>query len=182
AEAMGFCLFNNIAVAARAALAHPDIERIAILDFDVHHCNGTVDIFKDDPRVLVCSSFQKQFYPNRYLTFKNDHVVITPLDAGTRGAEYRRRVEIDWLPAIANHRPQIIFVSAGFDAHRDDPVGWLELVEDDYRWITEFIVDQANSFSQGRIVSTLEGGYDYAALASSTATHVAALLGSVQDR
>lgn len=177
AEAMGFCLFNNIAVAARVALEHADIERIAIIDFDVHHCNGTVDIFKDDERVLVCSSFQKQFYPNRYLDYTNDHVINTPLDAGTAGTEYRRRVEQDWLPALAAHKPDFIFVSAGFDAHVDDPLGWLELVEADYRWVTELIVDQANTFAGGRIVSTLEGGYDLAALAASVEAHVATLAG-----
>ena len=177
AESMGFCLFNNIAVAARIALAHPAIERISILDFDVHHCNGTVDIFKDDERVLVCSSFQKQFYPNRYLDYTNSHVINTPLDAGTGGKIYRHRIEGDWIPALEAHKPDFIFISAGFDAHRDDPLGWLELTEDDYRWVTDLILDFADRYAEGRVVSTLEGGYDLRALAASVETHVASLAG-----
>lgn len=177
-DAMGFCLFNNVAAAARVALADPDIERVAILDFDVHHCNGTVDIFKDDDKVLVCSSFQNDFYPNRYLDFENDHVKPTALDAGTSSASFRRAIERDWLPAIDAFRPQLIFVSAGFDAHAEDPLGGLELTDDDYTWITELIVAMANDHSQGRIVSTMEGGYDLAALARAARHHVAALLTS----
>jgi acetoin utilization deacetylase AcuC-like enzyme len=175
AQAMGFCLFNNVAVGAMTALADDTIERIAILDFDVHHCNGTVDIFKDDERVLVCSSFQDHFYPNRYLDFTNRHIINTPLPAGTRSYAFRRSIERDWLPAIRSHRPQFVFVSAGFDAHRNDPIGGLELVEEDYRWITELILGEADDFAEGRVVSTLEGGYDLEALAASAAIHVQAL-------
>lgn len=175
AQAMGFCLINNVAVAARTALAQPEIERIAILDFDVHHCNGTVDIFKDDERVLVCSSFQPAFYPHRYLDYTNSHIINTPLEAGSRGDEFRRRLDQDWLPAIASHKPQFIFISAGFDAHRNDPLGQLELADADYRWVTELIVDQANLHAKGRIVSTLEGGYDLRALAASVQVHVETL-------
>lgn len=176
AEAMGFCLYNNIAIAAARALRHPDIERVAILDFDVHHCNGTVDIFKDDERVLVCSSFQEHFYPHRYLDYTNPHIVNTPLEAGTTGRQFRRAIERDWLPALALHRPDLVLVSAGFDAHRDDPIGGFELTEADFRWVTRLVLDQAASHAGGRLVSTLEGGYDLEALADSAQAHVEVLL------
>ena len=176
AEALGFCLFNNVAVAAFTALAQADINRIAILDFDVHHCNGTVDIFKDDERVLVCSSFQNHFYPHRYLDFSNNHIVTTPLEAGTDSTTFRNKIEASWLPAIQQHKPDLIFISAGFDAHRDDPLAEINLTEHDYRWVTELIVDLANSYSKGRIVSTLEGGYDLNSLANSARTHVETLI------
>jgi acetoin utilization deacetylase AcuC-like enzyme len=183
AESMGFCLFNNIAAAASVALAHPDIGRVAILDFDVHHCNGTVDIFRKDPRVLVCSSFQKNWYPHRYLDFSNDHIVTTPLDPGTGSTDFRHRIEQDWLPALDRFKPDFIFVSAGFDAHHRDPLGELALIDDDYRWITGLIAAKAREYAKGRLVSTLEGGYDLEALASSACAHVAALVeaGSVDQ-
>ncbi|MBT3427559.1 MAG: histone deacetylase family protein [Gammaproteobacteria bacterium] len=175
AEAMGFCLFNNIALAAETALQHPSINRIAILDFDVHHCNGTVDIFKDRPEVLVCSSFQEEFYPYRYMAFSNEHIVSVPLASGTKSQHFRRAIESQWVPAIEKHKPDFIFVSAGFDAHADDPLGGLLLSRDDYRWITELIIDLAKQYAKGRIVSTLEGGYNTEALADCAAEHASAL-------
>jgi acetoin utilization deacetylase AcuC-like enzyme len=178
AAAMGFCLFNNIAIAAEYALTQPAINRVAIVDFDVHHCNGTVDIFRDRPEVLVCSSFQNHFYPHRYLDFANEHIISTPLEAGATGADFRRAVERDWLTALEAHAPDVLFISAGFDAHRDDPLGELALLEDDYRWVTELLIDIANRHAKGRIVSTLEGGYDLEALASSAATHITTLISS----
>ncbi len=176
AAAMGFCIFNNIAIAAETALLDPQINRIAILDFDVHHCNGTVDIFKDRPEVLVCSSFQDNFYPFRYLDFDNAHIISTRLSAGTEGLAFRHAIENDWLPALASHKPDFIFVSAGFDAHADDPLGSLALGNEDYRWITKLIVEQAKIFSKGRLVSMLEGGYDLTALADCVEIHAAELL------
>jgi acetoin utilization deacetylase AcuC-like enzyme len=176
AEALGFCLFNNIAVAARVALEYPGINKVAVCDFDVHHCNGTVDIFKDDERVLVCSSFQDHFYPYRYLDFTNEHIINTPLEPGTGGADFRHRIESQWLRKIQNHKPDIIFISAGFDAHKDDPLAEINLLEDDYRWITNAIIDLADSLCQGRIVSTLEGGYNLESLASSAQAHVEVLV------
>ncbi|MFT5208554.1 MAG: acetoin utilization deacetylase AcuC-like enzyme [Flavobacterium sp.] len=176
AESFGFCLFNNIGVSALMALQDPNIRQVAILDFDVHHCNGTVDIFKDDPRVLVCSSFQENFYPNRFLDFSNDHIISTPLTEGTRGLEYRKKIESQWLLKIQNHKPDIIFVSAGFDAHEMDHLGNINLIEDDYRWITHFIVDLANSYSKGRVISVLEGGYNLESLSHSALAHVEALI------
>ena len=152
------------------------MKRVAILDFDVHHCNGTVDIFKDDPRVMVCSSFQEDFYPHRFLDYENQHIINTPLAAGTAGAQYRSLIESTWLRPIETHKPDLIFISAGFDAHRDDPLAEIQLIEDDYRWITEMIVSLAETHSEGRIVSTLEGGYDLQALGNSAAAHVAALV------
>ena len=176
--AMGFCLYNNVALGAVTALADPRVTRVAILDFDVHHGNGTVDIFKDRPDVLVCSSFQHPFYPHRYTDIDREHIVNTPLPAGTGSAVFRAAIERDWLPALERHKPQLILVSAGFDAHRLDPLAQLELEEADFRWVTELIVDQAEAYAGGRVASTLEGGYDLAALAQSAAAHIAALMGN----
>jgi acetoin utilization deacetylase AcuC-like enzyme len=170
---MGFCLYNSIAVGANVALA--DLQRVAILDFDVHHGNGTVDVFKDRPEVLVCSSFQHPFYPFRYADIKRDHIINTPLAAGTTGDVFRHAIERDWLPALQNHRPELILVSAGFDAHAADPLAQLCLQEDDFRWVTELIVDQATRYAEGRVVSALEGGYDLGALATSVQVHLEAL-------
>jgi acetoin utilization deacetylase AcuC-like enzyme len=174
--AMGFCIFNNVALGAATALADPGVARVAILDFDVHHGNGTVDIFKDRPEVLVCSSFQHPFYPHRYTDLDRSNIVNTPLPAGTGSAAFRAAIERDWLPALERQRPQLILVSAGFDAHRLDPLAQLELDEADFRWITDLIVDQAEMYAGVRVVSTLEGGYDLAALAQSAAAHAAALM------
>ena len=178
ASALGFCLYNSVAIAAEIALTKPNINRVAIFDFDVHHCNGTVDIFKDRPEVLVCSSFQNHFYPHRYLDFSNDHIVSTPLEAGTESKLFRQLIEQHWLTAVAKHKADLIFISAGLDAHRDDPLAESCLDDDDYRWITDLIVDLANSHSKGRIISTLEGGYELEALSRSAQLHVAQLLQS----
>ncbi|MDA0978708.1 MAG: histone deacetylase family protein [Proteobacteria bacterium] len=176
ASAMGFCLFNNVAIAARHALQHPAINRVAIVDFDVHHCNGTVDIFKDSPEVLVCSSFQDNFYPYRYLDYSNAHIINSPLAQGADGSAFRSAVEQAWLPALEAHRPDFLLISAGFDAHRDDPLGELEFDESDYAWVTDLMLDVAEQFAGGRLVSTLEGGYNLDALAASVETHVARLV------
>ncbi len=173
---MGFCLFNNIAVGVAHAQTEFQLDRVAILDFDVHHGNGTVDIFKDEPSVLVCSSFQHPFYPGRYSDIERPNIINTPLAAGTDGDRFRRAVERDWLPALELHKPEMIFVSAGFDAHQDDPLGGLNLLEEDYTWVTGLICQAANRYSKGRLVSVLEGGYDLDALARSVGAHVEALL------
>lgn len=172
ATAMGFCLFNSIAVGAASALQHVGVARVAILDFDVHHGNGSVDIFKDTPEVLVCSSFQHPFYPGRLYDVNRTNLVNTPLPAGTDGHAFRGAIERDWLPALERHRPDLILVSAGFDGHRDDPIGGFELSDDDFAWISELIVAEADSHCEGRIVSTLEGGYDLDALARATSRHL----------
>ena len=173
--AMGFCFYNSIALGAERALR--DLQRAAVLDFDVHHGNGTVDIFKDRPEVLVCSSFQHPFYPNRYVNIDRPNIVNTPLPAGAKGPSFRQAVERDWSAALKAHRPEIILVSAGFDAHREDPLGGLLLHDEDFLWVTEFIVDQAATHAEGRIVSALEGGYDLNALSRCAALHVEALIG-----
>lgn len=173
--AMGFCFYNNVAVGAATALEHEGIERVAILDFDVHQGNGTVDIFRDRPEVLVCSSFQHPFYPHRLAALARPNIVNTPLEAGCGGDTFRAAIERDWLPALSSHRPQLVLVSAGFDAHRRDPLAQLNLDQDDYRWVTRTIVEAANEHAQGRVVSTLEGGYDLDALAVSVAAHLEAL-------
>ena len=170
---MGFCLFNSIAVGAATALER--VSRVAILDFDVHHGNGTVEIFQDRPEVLVCSSFQYPYYPGVRQSVVRPNIVNTPLPAGTGSDGFRKAVERGWLPAIEAHRPELILVSAGFDAHRADPLAGLALEDDDYRWITAFIVDAAERFANGRVVSTLEGGYDLDALARCAALHVEGL-------
>ena len=174
-SAMGFCLLNSVAIAAIAALEHAEVQRVAVLDFDVHHGNGTVDICRQYPEILVCSSFQLPLYPNRLDDLVQPNIVNTPLQAGSDGSMFRAAIERDWLPAIEAHAPDIIFVSAGFDAHKEDPLADIRLVEDDYRWVTDFIVAMANQYAQGRIVSTLEGGYNLNALARSVAAHLEAL-------
>ena len=172
---MGFCFYNNVAVGAAAALAHEDIDRVAILDFDVHHGNGTVDIFKDKPGVLVASSFQHPHYPHRYYDLKRPNIVNTPLVAGTDGPGFRKAIERDWLPALEKFKPQLIFISAGFDAHTADPLGDIHLKEADFTWVTDLIVAAARQHCEGRIISTLEGGYNLEALARSVAAHLQAL-------
>jgi len=172
---MGFCFYNNVAVGAAAALAHEDIDRVAILDFDVHHGNGTVDIFKDKPEVLVASSFQHPHYPHRYYDLKRPNIVNTPLVAGTDGLGFRKAIERDWLPALEKFKPQLIFISAGFDAHTADPLGDIHLKEADFTWVTDLIVAAARQHCGGRIISTLEGGYNLEALARSVAAHLQAL-------
>ena len=172
---MGFCIFNNVALAAERALSL-GAARVAILDFDVHHGNGSVEIFLDRPEVLVCSSFQFPFYPGRMDRVEADHIVLTPLEAGSSGDVFRLAIERDWLPALLRHQPDLILVSAGFDAHREDPLGGLMLEDPEYQWISQFIVDAAQRLCQGRIVSTLEGGYHLDALARCVCIHLRELL------
>ena len=174
--AMGFCLFNNIAVAALHAIEQHGLSRVAIIDFDVHNGNGTVDIFKDDERVMVCSSFQHPFYPNRHFDTPGEHLILTPINAGSDGTVFRSKVEKDFLPALDAFKPELVLISAGFDAHTKDPLGELNFVEDDYRWITTLINDVANRHSQSRIVSILEGGYHLGALGRSVCAHIEMML------
>ena len=172
---MGFCLLNSVAIGAINALNLPNIDRVAILDFDVHHGNGTVDLCREYPEILVCSSFQHPYYPHRLHDVTAPNIVNTPLEGGASGDDFRRAIEGSWWQAIEGHRPDLIFISAGFDAHRADPLAQLNLDASDFAWITAEIVALANQCSQGRIVSTLEGGYDLRALADSALAHLEAL-------
>ena len=174
-ETMGFCFFNNVAVAARHALDVHGLQRVAIIDFDVHHGNGTEDIIAGDDRVLMCSFFQHPLYPYSGAVPKGTNMVNVPIAPYTRGAELRETIEAMWLPRLDEFKPQMVFISAGFDAHREDDLGQLGLVEADYEWITRRLVAVADRHAQGRIVSCLEGGYSLSALARSVAAHLRVL-------
>jgi acetoin utilization deacetylase AcuC-like enzyme len=177
ANAAGFCIFNHVAVGVGHALAKHGLQRVAIIDFDVHHGDGTEDIFKDDPRVMLCSTFQHPFYPHRGATSRSANMINVPLSANTDGKGFRKAVLQEFAPALEEFKPQMLFVSAGFDAHVLDPLAQLGLVRDDYIWATQFIKDVAQKHAQGRIVSSLEGGYQLTALADSAAAHIRVLAG-----
>lgn len=174
-KAMGFCLFNNVAVAARHALEVHGLERVAVVDFDVHHGNGTEDAFAHDPRVLMVSFFQHPFYPFSGADPTEPHILNCPVPAFTGGDVVKQLVKEKWLPALHAHRPQMIFISAGFDAHREDDMGQMGLVEADYAWLTRQIMEVAKQHAQGRIVSCLEGGYNLSALGRSVVAHLKVL-------
>jgi acetoin utilization deacetylase AcuC-like enzyme len=175
-RAMGFCLFNNVAVGAMHAMAAHGIKRVAIVDFDVHHGNGTEDVFSGDSRVLMVSTFQHPLYPYSGTDNPAGNMVNVPLPAGSGGDAFRAAVADRWLPALEEHRPELIYVSAGFDAHREDPLAGLRLVEADYAWVTRELIAVAGRHGGGRIVSTLEGGYSLSALGRSATEHIRELL------
>jgi acetoin utilization deacetylase AcuC-like enzyme len=177
ARAMGFCFFNNVAIAARHALEVHGLARVAIIDFDVHHGNGTEAAFAGDSRVLMCSFFQHPFYPFTGADNQAANMVNVPLSARTTGMIMREAVDLMWLPRLHAFKPEMLFVSAGFDAHREDDLGNMGLVEDDYTWLTQQIRSIADRYAKGRIVSTLEGGYNLSALGRSVVAHVRALAG-----
>src|SRR5712664_3074450 len=177
-RSMGFCIFNNIGVAAAYALEVKGLERVAIVDFDVHHGNGTEDMFgvpRWRDRVLMTSFFQHPFYPYSGAENPAPNMLNVPLAAGSGGAAVKSAVEEEWLPALESFKPEMIFISAGFDAHREDLLGGMSLIEDDYVWMTTQLMDVAARHSQRRIVSMLEGGYNLSALGRSAVAHVKAL-------
>lgn len=176
-QAMGFCFVNNVATAAKYAVERHGLKRVAIVDFDVHHGNGTEDIVAGDKRILMVSFYQHPFYPHGGSRSDADNLVNVPVPAYTKGMAIRELVETLWLPRLEKHKPEMIFISAGFDAHREDDLAQLGLVEDDYVWLTERIMDVARRYSKGRIVSCLEGGYNLSALGRSVEAHVRALAG-----
>ncbi|RJX31403.1 MAG: histone deacetylase family protein [Oxalobacter sp.] len=176
---MGFCLFNNAAIAAKYAMEVRGLERVAIVDIDVHHGNGTEDIFADEPRMMMVSFYQSFLYPMAGGRFQRDHLVNIGLQARADGTKVREVVNEHWLPALHRHKPQLIYFSAGFDAHRNDTLGNLALVEADYAWITQQMMDVADQYANGRVVSFLEGGYNLVSLANSAVAHIGTLAGQI---
>ena len=178
-RAMGFCLFNNVAIAAEYARQKYHLERIAIVDFDVHHGNGTQVVFYHQPQVLYASSHEMPNYPGTGFPSETGvgNIINVPLAAGDTGVEFREKYEELIFPALNSFKPDLLLISAGFDAHKDDPLASISLVEDDYRWITQALMEIAARACKGRIISVLEGGYNLNALATSVAVHVKTLMG-----
>ena len=178
ARAMGFCIFNNVAIGALHALEAHRLERVAVIDFDVHHGNGTEDIFAGDDRVLMVSTFQHPFYPYSGTQDVASNMYNVPLAAGTGSAGFRKAVTDIWIPALDDFGPQFVFFSAGFDAHREDDMAMLALLDDDYAWVTRQVKAIADRHAEGRIVSLLEGGYNLPALGRSAGQHLKVLVDS----
>lgn len=175
ARAMGFCFFNNVAVAVAHALEAHGLDRVAVVDFDVHHGNGTENIFSSDPRVLMVSTFQHPFYPYCGTENPAPNMVNIPLPAGTRGDVFRQVVSDIWLPRLFDFEPQALFISAGFDAHYEDDMASLGFLDADYAWVTQQLKRVARECAEDRIVSMLEGGYALSALARSVSAHIKAM-------
>ncbi len=176
-RAMGFCFFNNVAIGALHALERPGVERVAVLDFDAHFGNGTEDILRNNPSVLICSTFQHPLYPSESYATVAMRPTDVALEAGSGSDAFRNAVTGHWRPAIEAFAPDLILVSAGFDAHVADPLAELRFTAEDFKWVTQVIVELADQFCDGRVVSSLEGGYDLDALGQCAAAHVRALMG-----
>lgn len=177
ARPMGFCIFNNVAVAARHAVHAHGIQRVAVIDFDVHHGNGTEDIFEDDEHVLMASTFQHPFYPYSGTDHPAPNMVNIPLAAGAGSSEFREAVREEWIPALNEFKPELVLFSAGFDAHAEDDMAMLRFVDSDYGWVTEQVKTVADRYAKGRMVSMLEGGYALSALGRSAVQHIKVMAG-----
>lgn len=177
-KGMGFCIFNNIAIASEYAKKHHGLKRVAIVDFDVHHGNGTENIVKDKTGTLFCSSYQYPFYPFEMTQSDTPPIINTPLAATTKGPEFRQIIAEKWFPQLHEFKPEMIFISAGFDAHIDDEMSQVSLTESDYRWFTDKIKLIADQYASGRIVSVLEGGYALGALGRCAVAHINGLIGN----
>lgn len=176
ANSAGFCIFNHVAAAVAHAFEKYGIKRAAIIDFDVHHGDGTEDIFKNDARVMLCSTFQHPFYPHRGADSRSDHMLNIPLKAKSGRKEFQRIFEQDFLPALNAFKPEIVYISAGFDAHIEDPLADLALENVDYAWMTQCIKEVAQQHAKGRLISALEGGYHLPTLGEAVSSHIQALL------
>ena len=176
--AMGFCFFNNVAVGIRHAMIEHGLERVALIDFDVHHGNGSEDIFRGDERVLMCSIFEQGIYPFSGDDASSPNMVNVGLPSRSGSDRFREAVTSQWLPALEAFKPQLIYISAGFDGHREDDMGNLGLVEADYEWVTQQLMAAARRHCQGRVISCLEGGYVLSPLARSVTAHVKVLIGA----